>query len=112
MTGPIRDTLGERHYDSYVESPTRANKTAVEVFIGSTNGLLTTEKVAVTIDSLHLNAWVNVEFVSIKNVATVETFDSIDNEKIILEWRITAGNSVQIRSKNELTTTVHIIGYI
>jgi len=31
MTGPIRNTVVEREYDSYVESPTRSNKTAVEV---------------------------------------------------------------------------------
>ena len=31
MTGPIRDTTGERMQDAFVESPTRANKTAVEV---------------------------------------------------------------------------------
>lgn len=30
MTGPIRDTTGERIQDAFVESPTRANKTAVE----------------------------------------------------------------------------------
>lgn len=35
MTGPIRDTTGERIQDVFVESPTRANKTAVEVFIGN-----------------------------------------------------------------------------
>lgn len=34
MTGPIRQSTGERAQDSFVESPTRANKTAVEVFIG------------------------------------------------------------------------------
>jgi hypothetical protein len=31
VTGPIRDTFGERAYDVFVESPTRTNKTAVEV---------------------------------------------------------------------------------
>lgn len=35
MTGPIRNTRAERGYDSYVESPTRANKTAVEVYVGN-----------------------------------------------------------------------------
>jgi hypothetical protein len=34
MTGPIRSSTGERSHDAFVESPTRANKTAVEVFIG------------------------------------------------------------------------------
>lgn len=34
MTGPIRQSTGERAQDSFVESPTRANKTAVEVYIG------------------------------------------------------------------------------
>lgn len=31
MTGPIRDTTGERLQDVFVESPTRPNKTAYEV---------------------------------------------------------------------------------
>ncbi len=35
MTGPIRDTTGERIQDAFVESPTRANKTAIEVVIGN-----------------------------------------------------------------------------
>lgn len=35
MTGPIRDTTGERIQDAFVESPTRANKTAVEVYVGN-----------------------------------------------------------------------------
>lgn len=35
MTGPIRDTIQERITDSFVESPTRANKTAFEVYVGN-----------------------------------------------------------------------------
>ena len=35
MTGPIRDTTGERIQDAFVESPTRALKTAVEVSVGN-----------------------------------------------------------------------------
>ncbi|HEY9705680.1 MAG TPA: hypothetical protein V6C58_24790 [Allocoleopsis sp.] len=35
MTGPIRNTIQERITDSFVESPTRTNKTAVEVFVGN-----------------------------------------------------------------------------
>lgn len=31
MTGPIRDTTGERLQDVFIESPTRPNKTAYEV---------------------------------------------------------------------------------
>jgi Uncharacterized conserved protein (DUF2190) len=31
MTGPIRNTIQERITDAFVESPTRANKTAIEV---------------------------------------------------------------------------------
>lgn len=36
MTGPIRDTTGERMQDAFVESPTRTNKTAVEVVPANT----------------------------------------------------------------------------
>lgn len=35
MTGPIRETTGERSHDAFVESPSRANKTAVEVYVGN-----------------------------------------------------------------------------
>ena len=31
MTGPIRDTTGERIFDAFVESPTRTNQSAVEI---------------------------------------------------------------------------------
>mgnify|MGYP001182252655 FL=1 len=39
MTGPIRDTTGERIQDAFVESPTRANKTAVEVYVGNASDI-------------------------------------------------------------------------
>lgn len=39
MTGPIRNTTGERAFDVFVESPTRANKTAVEVLVGNASAL-------------------------------------------------------------------------
>lgn len=35
MTGPIRSSTGERMHDAFVESPTRSNKTAVEVLVGN-----------------------------------------------------------------------------
>ncbi len=35
MTGPIRSTLEEREFDSFRESPTRAGKTAVEVYLSN-----------------------------------------------------------------------------
>jgi len=39
MTGPIRQSTGERAQDSFVESPTRANKTAVEVYVGNASDI-------------------------------------------------------------------------
>jgi len=41
MTGPIRSTTGERIQDAFVESPTRLNQTAVEVFVGNANDIST-----------------------------------------------------------------------
>lgn len=35
MTGPIRTSTGERMHDAFIESPTRANKTAVEVVVAN-----------------------------------------------------------------------------
>ncbi len=41
MTGPIRQSTGERIHDAFIESPTRDNKTAVEVSdLNSINGPL------------------------------------------------------------------------
>jgi hypothetical protein len=37
MTGPIRDTTGERLQDVFVESPSRPNKTAYEVVVHNPN---------------------------------------------------------------------------
>lgn len=39
MTGPIRDTTGERAQDVFVESPTRSNKTAAEVVVANPNDI-------------------------------------------------------------------------
>lgn len=39
MTGPIRNTLQEREFDKFVESPTRANKAAVEVVVGNASDI-------------------------------------------------------------------------
>lgn len=35
MTGPIRDTTGERAQDMFVESPTRSGKTSVETIVSN-----------------------------------------------------------------------------
>lgn len=113
MTGQIRNQREERELDSYVESPTRANKTAVEVFFsgsGSGGGILATEKIAFTFSSI--NTWQSVPISQINNIATVETFDALDSQKIILDWRIVGGVSVEVRSANLITVTVHVIGYI
>ena len=108
----MRDTLGEREIDKFVESPSRPNKTAVEVVVsGDANGLLTTQKIAITIDSGNVNTWVDVETVNMKNIVTIETFDELDTSKIDVEWRIVGGILAQVKSKNLLTITVHVIGY-
>lgn len=39
MTGPIRGERTLREFDSYIESPTRANMTAVESVIGNPDAL-------------------------------------------------------------------------
>lgn len=39
MTGPFSNAILDRESDKFVESPTRANKTAVEVVIGNPNDI-------------------------------------------------------------------------
>jgi hypothetical protein len=105
----MRNTLGERELDKFVESPTRSGKSAVEVVVSSENGILATEKIALSITSV--NTWTPVPVAEINNIATIETFDEFDAQKIILDWRIVGGVSVQVRSANLITVTVHVIGY-
>jgi hypothetical protein len=76
MTGPIRDTTGERIQDAFVESPTRANKTAVEVYVG---------------DSLKVNSSFSPEnltpFGILKSDSSTSVFESIFNfDKQPLIW--------------------------
>ena len=52
MTGPIRDTTGERIQDVFVESPTRANKTAVEVYVGNAGDISGGGGTTVNVNSL------------------------------------------------------------
>jgi hypothetical protein len=73
------------------------------------NGLLTTEKTAVTVPA---NTWVTVPLVQVNNIATVETFDALDVTKVLIEWRIVGGVTVQIKSASANTYTIHTIGYI
>lgn len=72
-------------------------------------GSLFTEKTAVTVAA---NVWTPVPLVQVNNIVTVETFDAADTSKILIEWRIVGGVSVEIRSTNASTYTVHTIGYI
>lgn len=83
----------------------------VKILIGSSGGLVT-EKVALTISAGQANQWVDVPIPSINSVSTVETFDEFDVQRIILDWRISVNQTVQVRSPNALTLTVHIIGYV
>lgn len=120
MTGPIRDTTGERIQDVFVESPTRANKTAVEVYIGGSasggggSGLnQLTEKTSVTITSLTVNTWVTVPITTINVISDLSAFDQSDYEEVVLAWRvISSGSQVQIKSKIENTFTIHVEGYL
>lgn len=73
------------------------------------NGVLTTELTAVTVLA---NTWTTVPLVQVNNIATVETFDALDMNKVLIEWRVVGGTQVQIRSAIANTYTVHTIGYI
>jgi hypothetical protein len=112
MTGPIRDTTGERMQDAFVESPTRANKTAVEVvgtFTAATQTLVN-QSVSISITVPQINTWVTVPTVGLLSVIVVEIFDATDTSQLFIDWRITGGNVLEIRSNSADTYTIHIIG--
>jgi hypothetical protein len=83
-------------------------RTTIVAGAGGT-GLLTTEYTAVTVAA---NTWTTVPLLNINNIATVEVFDAIDTNRVLIEWRIVGGTQVQIRSANANTYTVHTIGYV
>lgn len=84
----------------------------VPVMFTNGGGVLTTEKTAVTISAGQINTWVAVPLIAINNVVTIETFDDLDLNRIIMQWRINMGTIVQVNSPTPLTFTVHTIGYI
>jgi len=119
MTGPIRQSTGERAQDSFVESPTRANKTAVEVYIGgsavslgggggATN--LTTQTLAFTILSGQENTWQLAPTTGLLNIFNVEVYDSTNSFRVFVDWRISSSNILEIKSASAQTYTIRIIG--
>lgn len=65
--------------------------------------------VSMTITLALQNTWVTVPH-SFTTVAEAEAYDSTNQEKIELDIRITAPQTIQIRSKKQNTYTVRLIG--
>jgi hypothetical protein len=111
MTGPIRDTTGERTHDSFVESPTRANKTAVEVvFAGAGSATLTNQTVAHTISLAQINTWQSVPTIGLLNIFQVDVYDATNTFPINIAYRISGSNNLEILSQSAQTYTLRIIG--
>lgn len=113
MTGPIRNTTGERAHDVFVESPTRPNKTAVEVVIsGSSSGSanLTNQTVAHTIAVSQINSWQIVPTTGLLNIFQVDVYDATNTFPINIAYRISGSNILEILSQSAQTYTIRIIG--
>lgn len=125
MTGPIRQSTGERIHDAFVESPTRSNKTAVEVVPSNTvgtplyvyqvnggggGGTLTNQTIAQTITVPQINTWVLVPTTGLLQVFTVEVFDATNTIPLFIDYRISLSNVLEIKSNAAQTYTLRIIG--
>lgn len=110
MTGPIRDTTGERVQDVFVESPTRPNKTAVEVFFSGSGGTLTTQIVAHTITLAQINTWQTVPTTGLLNIFQVDVYDVTNTFPINIAYRISGSITLEILSQSAQTYTLRIIG--
>ena len=117
MTGPIRDTTGERIQDAFVESPTRANKTAVEVYVGNAadiggggSGSLTTQTISFSILIGQINTFVLVPTTGLLNIFNVEIYDATNTVRVFTDWRVSSSNVLEIKSASAQTFTIRIIG--
>lgn len=117
MTGPIRDTTGERAQDVFVESPTRANKTAIEVYIGGSavpggggSGSLTTQTISFSILISQINTFVLIPTTGLLNIFNVEIYDATNTIRVFTDWRISSSNVLEIKSASAQTFTIRIIG--
>ncbi len=74
-------------------------------------GALTLQKISFSISALQVGTWVQVPIVGFTNVADVQVFDAADLTQLFVDWRLSAGNVVELRSNAVNTYTVHILGY-
>lgn len=93
MTGPIRDTTGERMQDAFVESPTRANKTAVEVF-GNLTSSGGSENTEYKLASVTISALKCVSIVSPTQIKLAES-DVDFATATVFGIAVTAGNAAE-----------------
>lgn len=78
---------------------------------GGTSGALTLQKISFSISALQVGTWVQVPIVTFTNVADVQVFDAADLVQLFVDWRLSAGNVVEVRSNAVNTYTVHVLGY-
>lgn len=109
----MRETTGERIQDAFVESPTRAGKTAIEVvFSGGTSGggSLTTQTISFSILIGQINTFVLVPTTGLLNIFNVEIYDATNTVRVFTDWRVSSSNILEIKSASAQTFTIRIIG--
>lgn len=77
---------------------------------GGSGGALTLQKISFSISALQVGTWVQVPIVTFTSVADVQVFDAADLTQLFIDWRLSAGNVVEIRSNSVNTYTIHVLG--
>lgn len=87
-------------------------KRALDVtVIAGANPALTLQKVSFSITLAQVNTWVQVPIVNFNVVADIQVFDAADLTQLFVDYRISSGNVVEIRSNTANTYTIHVLGY-
>lgn len=109
--------LEDRERDKFVESPTRPNHTAIEVFVGNASdiggggsGSLTTQTISFSILIGQINTFVLVPTTGLLNIFNVEIYDATNTVRVFTDWRVSSSNVLEIKSASAQTFTIRIIG--
>jgi len=76
---------------------------------GGAGGSLVLQKVSFSITALQINTWVQVPLTGVTTVADIQVFDAADLNQLFVDWRVSSGNVVEIRSNVATTYTIHVI---
>lgn len=91
--------------------PKRDYALQVWVMNGSSGGgeALVLQKVSISITLPQVGTWVTVPLVGVVTIADIQVFDAADLVQLFVDWRVSGGNVLEIRSNSVDTYTIHII---